>query len=353
MPGAMIDWVVAEWIAARIAGTPRDAEPVLRGVDLDALAEDAQRRVLAYTGLRLSVPVPAPEAVDRREWARANIASTRTLIDPLLQSAAGRLGPARGPGRLWLEAVSSAEIGVMLGFLAQRVLGQYELILLDEYAEGRQPRLLFVAPNLAEAVRRFNADPQEFVTWVTLHEVTHAVQFGGVPWLREYLAEQIRELLRSAEQRIERPRRLALPSLERITDVTRAVLRADLVGIVTSERERELLDRAQAVMAVVEGHAEHVMDAVAPELLPSLPRLRGALDRRRREQRGIARYLNRLLGFEMKLRQYAQGKAFCDRVVELGGKDALHHVFSSPQALPTLAELEAPELWLARTWQPG
>jgi coenzyme F420 biosynthesis associated uncharacterized protein len=348
MPAPMIDWVIADWVAERMASRGGPATSSLAGIDLRPLAADAERRVVAYTGLVPLGPIPAPEGIDRSEWAKTNLSSTRAMIEPLLDVAAGKLGPAKGTGRLWLGAVSSAEIGVLIGFMAQRVLGQYELILLDELADGQQPRLLFVLPNLADAVGRFEADELEFVTWVTLHEVTHAVQFGGVPWLRDYLAAQVRELMESAQQRMNVQKRSRLPTREDVVRVGRAALRLDLLGMVGSPRERAVMDRVQAVMAVIEGHAEHVMDAVAPELLPSLPELRAAMDKRRKQQRGIAKYLGKLLGLEMKMRQYTQGKAFCDRIVAEAGTGALNHVFSSPEALPTLAEIENPAAWLER-----
>jgi putative hydrolase len=122
-----------------------------------------------------------------------------------------------------------------------------------------------------------------------------------------------------------------------------------MITAVTNSAERDTLDRVQAVMAVIEGHAEHVMDAVAPDLLPSLPKLRLALDRRRQSQSGLSRLIARVLGLELKLRQYEQGKRFCDAVVSAAGTEALHHVFSGPDALPTLAELDEPQAWLRRT----
>jgi coenzyme F420 biosynthesis associated uncharacterized protein len=206
-----------------------------------------------------------------------------------------------------------------------------------------------VLPNLGEAIRRFEADEREFMTWVALHEVTHAVQFGGVPWLQDYLAGLIRELLESAEERMGRRRQLHLPSRETVERVGRAALRADLLGMIASEPERAVMDRAQAVMAVLEGHAEHVMDAVAPELIPSLPDLRRSLDERRRVQSPFGRLLARLLGLEMKLRQYERGKIFCDEIVRGGGEQALRHLFSAPEALPALAEIEDPAAWLQRS----
>lgn len=345
MPAAVIDWVVAEWIAARVAGEGRAPSP---RIDLAPIAADAQERVVAYTGLVPAGPLPPPEGVSRREWVASNIASTRALIEPMLERLTERLGPVKPAAQLWLGVTGSSEVGLLVGYLAQRVLGQYELVLLRERADGRPPRLLFVLPNLGEAIRRFEADEREFVTWVALHEVTHAVQFGGVPWLQDHLAAMIRELLESAEARMSRPRQLRVPSRETVERVGRAALRADLLGMIASEPERAVMDRAQAVMAVIEGHAEHVMDAVAPELLPSLPDLRRALDERRRVQSPFGRLLSRLLGLEMKLKQYERGKIFCDEIVRAGGPGALRHVFSGPEALPTLAEIDDPAAWLLR-----
>jgi coenzyme F420 biosynthesis associated uncharacterized protein len=206
-----------------------------------------------------------------------------------------------------------------------------------------------VLPNLGQAVQAFDAEEQEFMTWVALHEVTHAVQFAGVPWLHRHLAGLIRELLRSAELRIDTERKLRLPTPDELRRIGRAVRSGDFITLLTTDAERETLDRVQAVMAVIEGHAEHVMDAVAPDLLPSLPRLRAGLDRRRRSQSGLSRLVGRLLGLDLKLRQYERGKFFCDAIVRERGREALQHVFSDPRALPTLAELRDPAQWLART----
>jgi coenzyme F420 biosynthesis associated uncharacterized protein len=346
MPAPVIDWIVADWIAGRIAGEGRAPVPQ---IDLVPIVADAQERVVAYTGLVPAGPLPAPEGVSRREWVAANISSTRALIEPMLERVTERLGPVKPAAELWLGVTGSSEVGLLVGYLAQRVLGQYELVLLKERAEGHSPRLLFVMPNLGEAIRRFEADEREFITWVALHEVTHAVQFGGVPWLQDHLAGLIRELLDSAEERVGRRRDLHLPSRETVERVGRAALKADLLGMVASEPERAVMDRAQAVMAVIEGHAEHVMDVVAPELLPSLPDLRRALDERRRVQSPFGRLLSRLLGLEMKLKQYERGKLFCDEIARSGGDAALRHLFSAPEALPSLAEIDDPAAWLRRS----
>jgi coenzyme F420 biosynthesis associated uncharacterized protein len=345
----MIDWIVAERIAAFVAGTGDAAPPA---VELAPLAAESEERVVAYTGLHPARPLPAPEGIGRREWVTSNIDAMRMLLDPVLARAGENLGPLRPAIQIGMGLVLSTEIGVVLGYLAQRVLGQYELVLLDEAVEERPPRLLFVLPNLGQAVSSFDADEKEFMTWVTLHEVTHAVQFAGVPWLHAHVAGLVRELLKTAEVRIEAPRKLRVPSGEELRRMVAAVRKGDLISIVTSKAERDTLDRVQAVMAVIEGHAEHVMDAVAPDLVPSLPRLREGIDRRRRSQSGLSRLLGRLLGLDLKMRQYEQGKRFCDAVVKQGGVAALHHVFSSPEALPTLRELNDPRAWLERTAEP-
>jgi coenzyme F420 biosynthesis associated uncharacterized protein len=347
----MIDWILAERIAAYVAG--RGNGHKLPTADLSALAAESEARVVAYTGLDPARPLPPPEGIGRREWVSTNIGSMRVLLDPVLERAGKGLGPLRPAIQLGMGFTLTAEVGVVLGYLAQRVLGQYELVLLDEAVEDRPPRLLFVLPNLGHAVQAFGAEEQEFMTWVTLHEVTHAVQFAGVPWLHAHVAGLVRELLRTAELRIEEPRKLRMPSGDELRRVFRALREGDLISVVTSETERATLDRVQAVMAVIEGHAEHVMDAVAPDLLPSLPRLRAALDKRRRSQSGLSRMVARLLGMDMKIRQYERGKYFCDAIVRARGTDALRHVFSSPEVLPTLAELEDPKGWLVRTGLDG
>jgi coenzyme F420 biosynthesis associated uncharacterized protein len=342
----VIDWVLAERIARQVAGSGDGHPPT---ADLDELARESERRVTAYTGLTPDRPLPHPEGIGRREWVQTNLSSMRLLLDPVLKRADSRLGPLRPAVQISVALVISTEVGVVVGYLAQRVLGQYELVLLDEAVEDRPPRLLFVLPNLGQAMQAFGAEEKEFMTWVTLHEVTHAVQFAGVPWLHGHLSSLVRELLRTAEVRLDSSRRMRIPSGDEIKRVATALRRGDLISIVASPSERATLERVQAVMAVVEGHAEHVMDAVAPDLLPSLPRLREALDRRRRSQSILSRLVGRLLGLDLKLRQYEQGKRFCDAIVRERGTEALQRVFTSPDTLPTIRELDDPAAWIART----
>ena len=259
--------------------------------------------------------------------------------------------------------------------LSQRVLGQYDLALLDASVK---PRLLLLAPNLAQAARTLGVDRDELVLWVSIHEITHAVQFAGAPWLREYLGGMLKELIDGLQVTIagkaagepeteeqanggngKRDGGLAAcrssptwasgsPIWGELREIVERARRGELLRLTLGEDRWQLVERMQAAMSLIEGHAEHTMDAIGAEVLPSLPRLRKAMNHRR-ENRGLPwRVLERLLGLELKLRQYETGRRFCDAVVEAGGPQALALAWSGPETLPTPAELEDPSLWIAR-----
>jgi coenzyme F420 biosynthesis associated uncharacterized protein len=270
----------------------------------------------------------------------------RPLLDPVVERMGEGLGVMAAPVRVGAGVLMAVQVGALTGYLSQRVLGQYDLALLDPATPSR---LLFVVPNLEQATRSLDADRDELLAWVAFHEVTHAVQFAGVPWLREHIAGLLRTLLDSLDVKVEPGRLLALPSREDLRGLLAAVREGELITLVAGRERRQLIDSMQATMAVVEGYAEHVMDAVGVDVLPSLPRLRAGLDRRRRQRSTPMRVLERLLGLELKLRQYEDGKRFCDAVVASGGMDALNRVWRSPDGLPTLEELAAPDRWEQRT----
>jgi coenzyme F420 biosynthesis associated uncharacterized protein len=328
----MIDWVLARRIGGFVACRPPGG--VALAGDLDAIATDARERIERYTGMTPLRPIPPPQAVDRATWLEINHTGMKAMLDPL-GAKLDRPGVTAALGGV----VVGAEIGALTGYLAQRVLGQYELVLLDADAPER---LLMVAPNLREAATRLDVDEADLVTWVCVHEVTHAVQFTAVPWLREHLAGHLRQLLESVDVKLDPLTLLKAPSLERLKQ-------GGLVTLVAGPERMAIIDSVQATMAVVEGHAEHVMDAVGKDVLPSIDELRSALNRRRKEKSPAQILFEKLLGLEMKMRQYELGRAFCDAVVDAGGIQALNRVWADPGSLPTLGEIEAPELWLERT----
>lgn len=389
-----IDWDTAQRIGELIAGSPPYGGPA--GRSIQPLAHEFARRVGEYTGLDLPAELPPLEMIDRPAWIAANLLTMRPLLDPLLERLGGeREDPTKdtpepgdadshedggrvgalvsGPLRSASDSLRSAsghllgaQLGAVTGMLSQRVLGQYDVSLLDASAP---PRLLLLAPNLAGAARNLGVDRDELTAWVAIHEITHAVQFSGAPWLRAHLGDMLRELLDGLQLSLAgEPSNGDESGFRWLRDPGALLDRArdgELRALIDRARHGELLrlglgderwgivERMQATMSLIEGHAEHTMDAVGAESLPSLPRLRAAMTRRR-ESRGLPwRVLERLLGLELKLRQYEVGRRFCDAVVHAGGPEALAVAWRSPAELPTTQELTEPALWLARIGVPA
>jgi coenzyme F420 biosynthesis associated uncharacterized protein len=353
-----IDWTLAQRVGEVVAGTG-PAERVFAEA-AQPLAEDFAKRVSEYTGLALPMELPPLEAVDRPEWIAANLSSMRPLMEKVAERLQhnSRKAPAKLPQgwalglpeamRVASGLMLGAQVGAMAGLLSQRVLGQYELELLEP---STSPRLLLVAPNLAQAAQRMQVQRDELLNWVTIHEITHAIQFSGAPWLRGHLAAMIEELLEGLEVSVSLRQMLRLPSTGEVRELAELLRRGEVMRVALGRDRWLLLERMQATMSLIEGHAEHVMDAVGAEVLPSLTRLRGALQGYR-ESAGLPwRIVSRLLGLDMKMRQYDVGKRFCDEVVAQAGPQALTLAWASPQNLPTAAEFEAPRSWLERVGQ--
>jgi uncharacterized protein (DUF2342 family) len=377
-----IDWGAAQRIGELVAGSPPYGG--VRAASVEPLAHDFARRVSAYSGLEIPAELPELEAVDRPGWIAANLKSMRPLVEALthrIDEVGASAGPLSGPLRSASGFLLGAQVGALTGVLSQRVLGQYDLALLDDSVP---PRLLLLAPNLALAARNLAVDREELVLWVTIHEITHAVQFSGAPWLRDHLGAMLRELIdglqvtlggrpsephsddaaaangggaagngaHAAPGPLPQGRWPKLPDPGELRELVERARRGELLRLTLGEDRWQLVERIQAVMSLIEGHAEHTMDAIGAEVLPSLPRLRAALNHRREVRSLPWRVLERFLGLEMKLRQYEVGKRFCDAVVDDGGPQMLAQVWSGPQALPSTAELQAPEQWIARTRLP-
>lgn len=341
----MVDWSLARQIARFAAGSAEAEADPQRLVELVARAEP---EIAGYTELHPAEPLPAPELLDRAEWAEQGVGTLGELLDPVadrLSERLGHTGPLAGPLRVAAGATLAAEAGLVIGYVSQRILGQYELSLLQPDVPAR---LLFVAPNIEHAVRDLEVDRDSFLGWIALHEVTHAFQFSGVPWLREHLAGLLREYLETVEVQIKHGAAGGLPSIPDPSRLVEGFRDGGLASLVQTREQRTILSRVQATMAVVEGHAEHVMDAVGARTLPAYAGLRDAMTRRRASRSAPERVLQRLLGLDVKMRQYELGKAFCDDVVEWSGLEGLNRVWSEPEALPSLVELRRPERWLAR-----
>ena len=346
----MVDWSIARQIARFSAG---NAEAPPYDLELDARVRDARTHVMGYTGIEPSEPLPDPEAVDRAEWAEVNIDGIAGLLEPVTGRLEGRLqsaGALAGPLRMVTGATLAAEAGLVVGYMSQRVLGQYELSLLQPDVK---PRLLFVAPNLGRAINELGVDRGSFLDWIVFHELTHALQFVGAPWLRGHLGGLLEEYLATVDVRMERGAAGGLPSLPNIPRLVELFREGGLAALVQSQEQRSIMERVQATMAVIEGYAEHVMDAVGERALPHYEGLREAMQRRRRSRSAPERLLQKLLGMDMKMRQYEEGKAFCDAVVEDRDIGMLNRVWESPEQMPSLAELRDHRVWLSRIEPPA
>ena len=350
----VVDWGLADHVAgAMIAGLPGRGGEIVVGytpAEVDAACAEAIRTAAAYAGLGEVTDPPVPELVDRRAWARNALSTLAEAAAPVEERLASELelpGPLGGLARRGVGAAIGAEAGVAAGFAAKRVLGQYDVALVGP---ARPARLLFVAENMEGARHNLEADRDLFLRWVALHETTHVIQFERVDWLAAHLRALAGGLIEGAADGLDAGSLVAFAKrlLRDPRDLVRALLRGELSRLLADPERRRLLDRLQATMSVIEGHAEHVMDAAATDLGPGLAELRRRLDERRARRGGLGELIARLLGMELKLRQYELGKAFCDAVVAEAGPEGLRTVWRSPDDLPDLGELEAPHRWLER-----
>ncbi len=332
--------VVDTDLAATVAGRLAPAGPTLTlseaadvVVMLRDLTDEAEQHVRDVTGLH-GVVGPAT-VVDRPGWARANAEGFEVVLAPLQETL---LSKQNRVSAAVTAKVSAVQMGTILGWLSGKVLGQYEAF----QPEGQQGRLLLVAPNIVETERRLGVDPRDFRLWVAVHEVTHRTQFTAVPWLHDHVREEIGNLLRASK--LDDPQAL----VARLKQVASGP-RGSIVEMLQTPEQREVMDRVTAFMSLLEGHAEHVMDAVGPAVVPSVAHIRERFDERRREHGNpLERVLRRLLGLDLKAKQYAEGSAFVRHAVDAVGMERFNRVWDSPASLPTRQEIRAPQEWVDR-----
>ncbi|RFS81543.1 coenzyme F420 biosynthesis-associated protein [Actinomadura spongiicola] len=357
----MIDWNVAVQAGTRLVRPgPQVSHAEAREVvtELRELSKVAHGHVRDFTGMASELD-PAPATiVDRPGWIRANVDGFRVVLEPLMEQMSQRRGPGAfgGAGNVVVQAVGSRvtgmQVGAILAYMASRVLGQYELFLPPD-PSGHAPtgRLTLVAPNIVHVEQELGVEAHDFRLWVCLHEETHRAQFTGVSWLREYVQEQMTEFLLASDLD---------PGvmLERIRDAAEAVADAvrggdaNLIDAIQSPEQRAILDRLTAVMTLVEGHGDYVMDAVGPEVVPSVQQIRSRFQGRRDGSSKLDKTIRRLLGIDLKMKQYAEGSRFVRRVVTEVGMSGFNQVWQSAETLPTHDEIKEPTLWIDRVVGP-
>ena len=385
----MIDWDLATSTGVRFARqgpqvSLADARAVV--AELRGLTAVVQQPVREVTGLTSQGAAGPVAVVDRAGWIRANVGGFRVVLEPLAEKLAERGNAVPAAGSVLASVgsrVTGVQAGLILAYLSARVLGQYELFLppgeggtastggAGGTAGAQGPnvtsangasangtsaqdggsgvgRLTLVAPNIVMVERELGVDPHDFRRWVCLHEETHRVQFTSVPWLRGYVQGMMTDFLLASDLDpgaiVERLRAAA----GAVAGAVRGGDGESLIEAMQTPAQRALLDKLTAVMTLVEGHGDYVMDAVGPQVVPSVAQIREKFNSRRGSAGRVEQILRRILGIDLKMRQYAEGSRFVRTVVEEAGMPGFNKVWTSPETLPTRAELSSPADWLAR-----
>ena len=340
-----LDWGLAERVARRVAGRdPLSSSYLAESLraDFSSVTTLAEELVADHTGLRAPGPARA-QVVDRATWVSANVRSMRRLLEPLTARVGERMaGSAVAPiGR----RVAGTETGVLLGYLAQRVLGQYDLLVLDE--EGAADAVYYVGGYILALEKRFAFRPRDFRLWIAIHECTHRAQFTAVSWLKPYYLSLVDATLSSIDPD---PRRL-VQALARAAEELRGGRNplddGGLVALLATDEQRGALARVQSLMSLLEGHGNSVMNRVGRDHVAGQARMARVLHARR-QTTGLAAVLHKIVGLDSKMRQYEVGETFIAEVERVAGPRAIDAAWRGPEWLPSLDELQDPQSWLAR-----
>jgi coenzyme F420 biosynthesis associated uncharacterized protein len=348
----LVDWPAAEQVAiSRLRRAPGTLTPdELRASEPDYAA--AMARVVPALEAELGVDLPGivgrSGVVDRAGWVRANVAGFEAIIGRLEGSLLDQVVPAgSGLGKAAMAIanrwVTTRQLGFLLGFMGQRVLGQYDLALLS--AETTPGRLLFVEENIRQTARALDVPLGPFRTWIALHETTHAFEFESHPWLRPYLAERLERQVTAFSRDASSLGRDAIRALGR---ALRGEGEGHWIERLMGDEQRRLFRETQAVMSLLEGFGDYVMDDVGRELVPGVERISARFHERRNRRTPMERAILRITGMDLKLEQYERGERFVAAIAQARGAEALRRLWESAETLPRADELEAPDRWIAR-----
>lgn len=348
-----LDWDTAVSTAVRLMNpgpevSRRDAEEAVR--TLREFSVSAEAHVRELTGLGQHLPVLEGDVVDRPGWVRSAATGLSRLTDTALTPTGGAPGGSSLLGSLSSRG-AGMQAGLVLAYLGTKVLGQFDPF--SPHTDGSDAgRLVLVVPNIVAAERALEVPPEDFRMWVCLHESTHRLQFTAVPWLREHFAGSIGELLKEVDT-------AGTDMLGRLPAVLREARAGrsggdsspgvmGVIELLQTPEQRAAFDRIIAISTLLEGHADHVMDAVGPKVVPSVATIRRRFTGRRKGGGLFDRLLRSLLGVDAKIKQYAQGAAFTRHVVGSVGMEGFNAVWSAPERLPSRAEIADPASWVRR-----
>ena len=344
-----VDWNMAERVAVRVGGR----DPFESSYHYDSLAPDfaeltteAEELVGAATGLRSLAGPARARVTDRAGWVRANIKSFSRLLRPITDKLDERMGSSKLTP--FARRATGAEVGALLGWMSTRVLGQYDLLVIEDEEPDEQDVVYYVGPNILALEKRFAFPPREFRLWLALHEVTHRAQFTGVPWMRGHFLGLVEQSLGSVDpdpkRFVEAIRRVA----EGVREGRNPLDDGGIVALLATPEQSEVLQQVGGLMSLLEGHGDVTMDRAGAGRIPSAERFSRVLRQRRRNVSPGARLVQRLIGLEAKMNQYEQGEKFIAAVEAEGGPALLNRAFEAPANLPSLAEIRAPREWIDR-----
>ncbi|KGN32047.1 coenzyme F420 biosynthesis-associated protein [Knoellia sinensis KCTC 19936] len=347
MSTTYVDWEFAKTTGRTLVAAGPSVSADEAAAEVGAIREAARRAhgPVAETS-RLQTPDDAPDAliVDRPTWIAMNADSMGAMLGPAFEQIMTKRGTAAAPNGIAASIggkVTGAEAGALLAFMSSKVLGQYDL------APGGTPALLLVAPNLLQVQRELGVDPEDFRAWVCMHEETHRVQFTAVPWLRDHMITEARQLATDMAPDQERVQELTKRITEKLPELFSSGS-GGITDLVTTPEQRAKLAELTAVMSLLEGHADVVMDDVGPAHIPTVAEIRAKFTERRKGAGAVDKVLRRLLGLEAKMRQYKDGAAFVRGVQERVGVEGFNAVWTSPETLPKPLEITDPAAWVTR-----
>ena len=351
----LIDWdrvrKVATTMNQEAALTARQRETL--DAEYRELVERTIPMVAAYTGDKLPYPMEQVYAFDRVDWINANIESFKLMFAPIEKLNLNDNDKVpQSLSALWSglnQTVISAEMGFLLGYLARRVLGQYDLALLGREPLETSGKLYFVQPNIRNLERNLKLPSDQFRLWLALHETTHAFEFEAHPWLRDYMNGMLEEYFTFLSNDVEYLKRGA-EAVRMFWDRARdnSGDSSSWIEMVMTPEQRRLFNKMQAMMSVVEGYSNHVMNAVGRDLMPDFTTISNRFEQRQRQRTNAEQLFARLTGLDLKLEQYRMGEQFINAVVEARGHDFARRVWDGPESLPTLEELRDHTAWIAR-----
>ena len=344
-----VAWDLAEKVAVRVAGR----EPLADSYHFASLEADfaettaeAEELVAEVTGLRSALGPARARVTDRAGWIHANVASFQRLLRPVLDRLGERMSAS--PLAPVNRTIAGAQLGAMLGWMSTRVLGQYDLLLIEDDSADDQDLVYYVGPNILSLERRFAFPPREFRLWLSLHEVTHRAQFTGVPWLRPHFLSLVEGSLGAIDPD---PKRF-IEALKRAADQVRngqnPLDDGGLVALLAGPEQHAVLQQVQGMMSLLEGHGDVTMNRAGQGRVPSADRFHRTLHARRANVNPAAQVLQKLIGLEAKMKQYEQGERFIERIEAVGGEELLNRVWEGPELLPSLPEIRDPDAWIAR-----